>query len=223
MASAKHRGFRLRFETLESRRLLAALPFDDSALAPPGLAATCALPNLPVYNVKDFGAKGNGAADDTTAIRNALAAAEAAGGGIIYLPAGTYDVCPQASDLTSSTYYTSPHYGGNLPIFAITTSNIVFIGDGAESTHLEGYSLGMKNPVTNWYSATPGGAVVRFDMFVVYASAAISTIQFRSLDICGNAGWTPEGAYGSWPANPTTGDGWDITNKCIAMWGSNDR
>ncbi len=173
-----------------------------------------------MFNVKNYGAQGNGVADDTVPIRNALAAAEAAGGGIIYLPAGTYDVCPQASDLTSRLYYDSPNYGSNLPIFVITTSNIVFIGDGSGKTHLEGYSLGMKNPVTNWYSATPGGAVVRFDMFMVYASAAISTIEFRSLDISGNAGWTPDGVNGSWPANPITGDGWDITNKGIAMLGA---
>lgn len=196
------------------------LPFDDSGLAPPSLVATCALPNLPVYNVKNYGATGNGVTDDTVAIRNALAAAEAAGGGIIYLPAGTYNVCPQASDLTNTEYYANPDYGYNLPIFVITTSNIVFIGDGAGATHLEGYSLGMKNPVTNWYSPTPGGAVVRFDMFQIYSSTAISTIQFRSLDICGNAGWTPNGIYGENPANPATGDGWDISNKCIKVNGN---
>ena len=70
--------------------------------------------------------------DDTVAIRNALVAAEAAGGGIIYLPAGTYDVCPQASDLTNPCT-TRARLRGNLPIFVITTSNIVFIGDGVQS------------------------------------------------------------------------------------------
>lgn len=43
-----------------------------------------------VYNVRDYGAVGDGRADDTAAIEKALRAAGAAGGGIVYLPAGYY-------------------------------------------------------------------------------------------------------------------------------------
>lgn len=44
------------------------------------------------FNVKDplYGAVGDGTTDDTTAIQAALTAASAAGGGIVYMPAGTY-------------------------------------------------------------------------------------------------------------------------------------
>lgn len=41
-------------------------------------------------NVKDYGAKGDGIADDTQAIAKALAVLEENGGGILYLPIGTY-------------------------------------------------------------------------------------------------------------------------------------
>lgn len=41
-------------------------------------------------NVKDFGAAGDAKADDTGAINSALSAAETAGGGVVYFPAGTY-------------------------------------------------------------------------------------------------------------------------------------
>jgi len=41
-------------------------------------------------NVKDFGAKGDGVADDTEAIGKALADIESHGGGICYFPIGTY-------------------------------------------------------------------------------------------------------------------------------------
>lgn len=44
------------------------------------------------FNVKDYGAAGNGVADDTAEIQAALDAAHAAGGGIVYLPAGTYNI-----------------------------------------------------------------------------------------------------------------------------------
>lgn len=43
-----------------------------------------------VYNVLDYGAKGNGKADDTKKIQKAINAAQSAGGGTVYLPPGTY-------------------------------------------------------------------------------------------------------------------------------------
>ena len=43
-----------------------------------------------MYNIKNFGAKGNGAAMDTKSINSAIEAAAAAGGGTVYFPAGNY-------------------------------------------------------------------------------------------------------------------------------------
>ena len=42
------------------------------------------------FNVRDYGAQGDGVALDTSAIQDAINAASAAGGGTVYLPAGTY-------------------------------------------------------------------------------------------------------------------------------------
>ncbi|MBC7401071.1 MAG: right-handed parallel beta-helix repeat-containing protein [Mucilaginibacter sp.] len=44
----------------------------------------------PVYNVKTYGAKGDGINIDTKAINKAIDAANAAGGGTVYFPAGDY-------------------------------------------------------------------------------------------------------------------------------------
>ncbi|MES2454501.1 MAG: glycosyl hydrolase family 28-related protein [Bacteroidota bacterium] len=44
----------------------------------------------PVYNVKKYGAKGDGKALDTKAIDKAITEANAAGGGTVYFPAGEY-------------------------------------------------------------------------------------------------------------------------------------
>ncbi len=44
------------------------------------------------FNVRDFGAKGDGKTVDTPAVNRAVDAAAAAGGGTVYFPAGVY-VC----------------------------------------------------------------------------------------------------------------------------------
>lgn len=44
----------------------------------------------PVYNVQGYGAVGDGVTDDTVAIQATINAASNAGGGIVWLPAGTY-------------------------------------------------------------------------------------------------------------------------------------
>lgn len=51
------------------------------------------------YNVMDYGAVGDGTTDDTAAINAAIAAANAAGGGIVYLPGGSYKVTEQLTTL----------------------------------------------------------------------------------------------------------------------------
>ncbi|MER3472678.1 MAG: hypothetical protein C4335_01300 [Armatimonadota bacterium] len=43
-----------------------------------------------VYNVRDFGAKGDGKTDDTAAFQRALDEAGKAGGGVVYAPRGNY-------------------------------------------------------------------------------------------------------------------------------------
>jgi len=73
------------------------------------------------FNVKDYGAKGDGVTDDATAIKAAIAAAFAVGGGIVFFPAGTFMV---GSTLT-------------FPMDATTRySNITLRGAGPNSTVL---------------------------------------------------------------------------------------
>ncbi len=45
-----------------------------------------------IWNVKDFGAKGNGRSDDYTALQRAVNTVMRAGGGTIFFPAGTYSI-----------------------------------------------------------------------------------------------------------------------------------
>ena len=46
--------------------------------------------SMPYFNVRNYGAKGNGTTDDAPAIKKAIDAAQKANGGIVYLPSGMY-------------------------------------------------------------------------------------------------------------------------------------
>ena len=61
--------------------------------------------NEVVYNVIDFGAVGDGVQDDLQAIRAAIAAATADGGGTVWFPVGTYSISAAIGDTV--TGYTS--------------------------------------------------------------------------------------------------------------------
>jgi hypothetical protein len=50
------------------------------------------IPDSLVYNIRDYGAVGDGTTDDQAAIQAAIDAAQTAGGGIVFVPQGTYIV-----------------------------------------------------------------------------------------------------------------------------------
>jgi hypothetical protein len=70
------------------------------------------LANLVVENVKDFGAVGDGAVDDTNALQEAISKAGTIGGGIVYIPAGTYKI---------------------LAALSVEANGVTLVGDGANS------------------------------------------------------------------------------------------
>ena len=94
--------------------------------------------NPPTHNVRDYGAVGDGITDDTAALRAALLAAKVAGGGVVFMPAGTYVV--------TST-------------LAVNGSNIVLRGAGVDATKLWiTRALSDVFPGT-WYRNADGGWV----------------------------------------------------------------
>src|SRR5690242_18677287 len=70
------------------------------------------------YNVRDYGARGDGRAKDTAGVQAAIDAAERAGGGVVFVPAGNY-ICGTVhlkSDITielapGATIWASPDRG----------------------------------------------------------------------------------------------------------------
>ena len=67
----------------------------------------------PWFDVKQYGAKGNGTTDDTTAIQNAINAALTATGGIVYFPHGKYKITDTLS-ITNAGGLTLLGTGGGL-------------------------------------------------------------------------------------------------------------
>lgn len=98
------------------------------------------LPALPFFNVRDFGAVGNGVVDDTNAVQATINAASAAGG-IANFPAGTYLVSAtitignsgvalvgagQANELTNDAATTIKFAGGvNADMFKAADTTVI--------------------------------------------------------------------------------------------------
>ena len=83
---------------------------------------------IPFFNVRRFGARGDGTTIDTPAINNAIAAAAEAGGGTVTFPAGTY-----------ASY--SIHLKSNVSLYLESGAAIL-----AASTSLEGTTAGGYDP-----------------------------------------------------------------------------
>ncbi len=116
--------------------------------------AITGIKNLPVYNVKSFGALGDSQTDDTAAIKAALAAVSAKGGGYLFFPYGSYEISSQINIPTGVQIFglgwsNPPEYGlfgttiqanGNFPGNAPFPQNMMLAIDGPTDTYGSGAS-----------------------------------------------------------------------------------
>ncbi|GAB6927886.1 hypothetical protein JCM10914A_18690 [Paenibacillus sp. JCM 10914] len=124
------------------------------------------------YNaVTQYGADPSGAADSTNAIQNAINAAGTAGGGIVYLPSGTYKVRPQGSS--------------NSAIW-INRNNVVLRGAGKSSTFIFNDSTSMRDkavvrvaPINSadWFSPTNTPTSIRSDIQPLSTRIPVSSVS----------------------------------------------
>ncbi len=179
------------------------LPPDDSGLAPADLATLCAFPAYSTtFNVKSapYSAVGDGVADDTAAIEAAITAAIAFGGHcFVYFPTGTYAVCRQTDTHDTDLYqqiFELDHGGRDF-------SNICFIGDGPTLSKLIGYMPSLGSPSSDYQTSTLGSPNPQMSRFVMFfanqrgpSSSPYTNVQFRSLKIDGQVGYTGDFTVG---------------------------
>lgn len=96
--------------------------------------------NIFVYNVKDYGATGNGTTDDTSAIQSALNAIPSQGG-VVYFPQGTYII---TDTLTIKSYTTVLGAGTNTIVQQQSTNKHGFYG--ADKVKVSFQSLAIYGP-----------------------------------------------------------------------------
>ncbi len=166
-------------------------------------AALAVLPEPFGYDVRAFGAVGDGVTNDTAAIQAAIDAAGRAGRGVVFMPAGTYIVQPP--DL---------HTGHAL---AIDFDNVTLQGAGAEATRLSFHLHDGSDPAANWPIATEGrqaGRVLRgHGIRIAQSTGDIRRgVRLADFELDGNTHTTGNKRF---PASPNTGDGWDLSNKGI--------
>lgn len=122
------------------------------------------------YNVKAFGAKGDGVTDDTAAIQQAIDACAAAGGGTVFLPAGTYLVSIRVHPENA-----------NWATALIIENYVTLVGDGIERTTI------LLAPIPN---AIPAGCNPSWKGMVTSVgtpSGGNAGVGLRDLTIDGNA------------------------------------
>lgn len=78
-----------------------------------------------VFNVKDFGASGDGVADDTSEITAAIAAATTSGGGTIFFPPGVYMTTGIAVNSASDFTFLGSGPASTLKLVGGGTANVV--------------------------------------------------------------------------------------------------
>lgn len=170
----------------------------------------------PVANVQGFGARGDGLVDDTASIQAAIDYVGGNGGGIVYLPAGTYKIKPQASIAVDRTKANA---------LTIAADNVMLLGDGPSLTKLTFRVFGDRDPSDGyelypWYSQDGSPNVWRGSAIFVTGGSDPArprrNIVIEGLEIDGGArpGNTGDRTV---PAAATSGQGWDISHKGINL------
>lgn len=150
-----------------------------------------------MFNVRGYGAKGDGVTDDSVAINAAAKSAYEAGGGIVYYPAGTYAI---ENDIRLDNYNTLTNT--YIPTARIKVSHI---GAGAETTTIK-VKAGARAYRCSAFSSFPPPWESTYG-----STVAATDIEISHMTIDGNRDNTDNGGalYGAnFETSPEATGGW---------------
>jgi hypothetical protein len=154
------------------------------------------------FNVKNYGASGDGLHNDRQSIQLAINAAQQNGGGIIYIPSGDYNIIgsfdgysPSGSDWV---------YDGPIQNFNITSGGLTFLGDGIGKSRL----------------ISPEAS----SMFGAHHAGILNDLEWNGLSIINSAGlqttWTTNAIF--WQGARAKFKNCEFKNWAIAIYGRID-
>ena len=103
--------------------------------------------NFVTYNVKDYGAKGDGVTDDTNAIKSALNKLVGGIGGIIYFPTGTYLISNTIMIGGNVTICGDGVFNSNIKLADNSNCNVISNADGVIMYYLSIHDIGIDGNV----------------------------------------------------------------------------
>lgn len=197
------------------------------------------------FDVRKYGAKGDGSTDDTTAIQAACTAADAAGGGVVYFPPGAYkttatinvgirvslvgavagDPAPDVSVIVSSTGANPAvsYLGANNPpgtgwasLFTVRNLTILHTGSAAALRIERAFAFTIENVVARSAAGT-GNGIELVNCYVV------DVVNVRSLYFAGsafrieNTGFTQPGTITLRQVHVRADIGFDIVSSSGVM------
>lgn len=148
------------------------------------------------YNVKDYGAIGNGVHDDTSAIQSAINTAQTAGAGVIYFPTGTYKVTPSGSPAVA---------------LSVTSNAIRFVGDGANASILTKSAAGTILQFLGTTSPSSGSTHVRY--------CSVENLGFNGNSQTGSV-WQLYYVDNFYAQNCNVNSNNDLAVDCVEFWDS---
>lgn len=177
------------------------------------------------YDVTTYGAISGDGLNDYQAALDAMADANRAGGGIIYFPAGTWDIWPTdgAVDIVGGIPTLAFGESATSVLFFITSDNITFLGDasgGVPTTFVNLYLWG-KEPATDYLSVLNGnGTEINARRYFVFQPKDIQNFTVRNMNW--DMGANPVNTGKAWQSLSAKKTEWDISHKFFAAF-SNTR
>ena len=168
-----------------------------------------------------YSADNTGATNAYTGVKAAWDAAIAAGGGIVYFPAGTYKIYPTDADISDvgGIPTADPGDSYSTSLFPVTSDNMVFRGAGSGSVTLN-LRLWNDNPATEWLQIRNASSqVTNIRRYFMFLTQDVSDFTLEGMTI--NAGATPVDTGKEWYSLDHKRYQWDISHKLVASFDTN--